>query len=51
MRLHGKTRLLHVSKKHLKTVATWRKNYDRLVSLIDALTVALLTELKDSTRK
>ena len=47
-RVQGKTRLEHVSRAHVNTVRRWRKNYDRLVALVEELTTALLRELRES---
>ena len=47
-RVEGKTRLEHVSREHVKTVRRWRKEYERLLALVEELTTALLRELRES---
>jgi len=46
----GKTRLHHVSKADVETVRKWRKNYQRLMALVEELTTALLRELRDARK-
>lgn len=46
-RLEGKTRMEHVSRAHAPLVRRWRKNYERLLALVDELTTALLAELRE----
>ena len=48
--IDGKTRLEHISKADVEEVRRWRKNYERLMVLVEELTTALLRELRD-TRK
>ena len=46
----GKTRLEYVSKADVEKVRRWRKNYERLMALVEELTTALLRELRDARK-
>ena len=46
-RVEGKTRLEHVSRDKVLLVRQWRKEHERLLSLVEALTSALLKELRE----
>lgn len=46
-RVEGKTRMEHVSRAHVRLVQQWRKEHERLLSLVEALTTALLKELRE----
>jgi hypothetical protein len=46
-RVEGKTRLEHVSHANVKTVQQWRNNHERLRTLVEELTTALLEELRE----
>jgi len=46
-RIEGRTRLEYVSKADVQTVRKWRKNYERLMALLEELTTALLCELRE----
>jgi len=48
--LGGKTRLEHISKADVEMVRRWRGNYDRLMVLVEELTMALLRELRDARK-
>ncbi len=49
-RLEGKTRLDHISHVHVQTVRQYRKNYDRLMRLVEQLSTALIRELKEGKK-
>lgn len=46
-RVEGKTRLEHVSRAQVPLVRQWRKEHQRLLALVEALTTALLQELRE----
>jgi len=46
-RVQGKTRMEHISRGHVDTVRQWRKNYDRLMGLVEELTTTLVRELRE----
>lgn len=48
--IDGKTRLHHVSKADAEKVRRWRRDYDRLMALVEELTTALLRELRDARK-
>lgn len=49
-RIDGKTKLDHIPRDQVKIIRRHRKNYDRLMVLVEQLTTALLRELKEGKK-